>query len=252
MASGMLQSPPSRREADAPTNSPRNAEEPANWERTRLAEERLPSIRLNDGLFKGREIIRRDSRIDGGVCLGAHGREAIVVDWRHEANPGTARSLAALYNEAVNRATDEQGFHRGRALQAVYNTVNEHFIERTPTGIERTNRYVGARSDDKVHIDCFISARTGVCRHMALVCAAILERMADEGLVRGHASHDRNSIPGQGAHAWCRYTSSVGEVFILDPMQGFFGTLKESQELEAWNYARPEDPVPTNERTRAA
>lgn len=247
MATAMAQPPSRIREAEAPTNSPSDhGDDLANWERTRRAEERLPSIQREDGRFKGREIIHRDSRIDGGVCLGAHGREAIVVDWRHHASPGTAKSLASLYDEALRRATDDRGFRRNLALQAVYDTVNEHFLDRSPSGVDRVNAFVGARPDDKVHIDCYISARAGVCRHMALVCAAMLERMVDEGLLRGKVSNDRNSIAGVGAHAWCRYTSSSGDVVILDPMQGYFGKLEEAPRSGGWKYARP------NEGNRAA
>jgi hypothetical protein len=49
-------------------------EDSANWERTRRARERLPAIPLSDGIFKGRPIIHRDSRIDGCVCVGASGQ----------------------------------------------------------------------------------------------------------------------------------------------------------------------------------
>jgi hypothetical protein len=180
------------------------------------------------------------------VCVGAFGREAIVVDWRHEGSRRGSVSLATLYDAAVERATVEGRFRKSLALKAVYNTVNEHFLDRSVAGIERVNQSLGAGPDRKVHIDCYIAARTGVCRHMALACAAILERMVESQLLAGQVSQDRNSIPGKGAHAWCRYTSSTGAVVILDPMQGFFGTLEESRYTALWDYARPE------ERTRAA
>ena len=229
------------RESHALTNANHNGDNEALWERTRRAQERLPASPQNDGLFKGREIIHRDSRIAGGVCLGANGREAVVVDWRQKASPGTTTCLDALYTIAVERATLDGRFRRSRALQAVYETIDEHFIDRTPSAVERVNHRVGAGTDDKVHIDCYIAARTGVCRHMALACAAILERMVDEGLLRGKVSHDRNSIAGQGAHAWCRYTSSNGSIAILDAMQRFFGTLEKSKEVGMWDYSRPEE-----------
>ena len=241
MHSAMLKTPHSRPPSDAHTNADHHGDNEPRWERTRRAEERLPAIPLNDGLFKGREIIHRDSRIDGGVSLGATGREAIVVDWRHEATPGAIRSLASLYAAAVERATLDGRFRRSLALQAVYDTVRVHFVDCSSGAVERVNERIAAGPDDKVHLDCYIAARAGVCRHLALACAAILERMIDNGMLRGHVSHDRNSIPGQGAHAWCRYTTSSGEVVILDAMQGFLGTLQESQKPGIWNYARPEE-----------
>ena len=233
-------------EAHSPTNSPEREGKEPQWERTRLAEQRLPTIPEEKGRFRGREMIHHDSPIAGRVCVGSFGREAIVVDWRHEGRPGRGASLATLYDSAVERATVEGRFRKSLALRAVYDTVNEHFIDRSSTGVERLNQSVGAGSDTKVHLDCYISRKTGVCRHIALTCAAILEHMIDNGLLAGRVSNDRNSIADQGAHAWCRYTSSTGTVFILDVMQKFFGTLEESTRLAAWDYARPE------ERHRAA
>ncbi len=244
-------SPPS--EAKPPKHAPDQDGPEPRWERTRLVEERLPSIPMHDGRFQGRQIIHQDSPISGRVCLGAFGREAIVVDWRHEGNPRRV-SLATLYDAAVERATVEGRFRRSIALRAVYDTVNEHFLDRSHSGISQLNHSLGAGPDSKVHLDCYIAARVGVCRHMALTCAAILERMVESQLLRGTVSHDRNSIPGRGAHAWCRYTSSSGAVVILDPMQEFFGTLEESinppekspHHPPRWDYFRPE------ERTRVA
>lgn len=237
-------SPPS--EADSARRAPDRESPEPHWERTRLVEERLPSFPAHDGRFQGRKIVHQDSPIAGRVCLGAFGREAVVVDWRHEGNPRRSVSLATLYDAAVQRATVEGRFRKSVALKAVFDTVNEHFVERSAAGVSRLNHQLGAGPDTKVHIDCYIRARVGVCRHMALTCAAILERMVESQLLGGKVSHDRNSIPGKGAHAWCRYTSSSGAIVILDPMQEFFGTLEESRDPSHWDYARPE------ERTRAA
>lgn len=212
-----------------------------NWERTRLVEERLPAIPLDGGYFQGRKMIHHDSPISGGVCVGGVGREAIVVDWRHEGRPEKGASLATLYDAAVQRATVDGRFRKHLALKAVFDTVNEHFTERSSTGVQRVTQAVGGGPDSKVHIDCFISKGTGVCRHTTLTCAAILERMIERDLLAGQVSNDRNSIPGKGAHAWCRYTSSSGAVVILDVVQNFFGNLDESQKRAGWNYARPED-----------
>lgn len=230
--------------AESPTNSPHaDGSEPC-WDRTRAAEERLPQIPVEHGYFKGRLMIHHDSPIAGGVCVGSYGREAIVVDWRNEARRNRGASLATLYDTAVQRATVEGRFRKSLALQAVYNTVDEHFIDRSNAGVARVNRGVRAGPDTKVHIDCYIEARAGVCRHMALTCAAILERMVEQGLLAGKVSNDRNSLSGQGAHAWCRYTSSTGGIVILDVMQKFFGSIEKAQKLASWDYTRPEERSP--------
>ena len=228
-------------EPHSAANSPHAPGDEAHWERTRLVEQRLPGIALDGGYFRGRKMIHHDSKISGGVCVGGGGREAIVVDWRHEGREGKGASLATLYDAAVQRSTVDGRFRKNLALKAVFDTVNEHFTDRSPTGVYCVTQAVGGGPDSKVHIDCFISKGTGVCRHTALTCAAILERMIERGLLAGQVSNDRNSIPGKGAHAWCRYTSSTGAVIILDVMQNFFGTLEGSQKKGVWDYARPED-----------
>ena len=248
MTPALLTSSPARHATNATSPRSEGREDSANWERTRRAEERLPAIPLADGMFKGRPIIHRDSRIDGGVCVGASDREAIVVDWRHANRPGLTHTLQTLYDTAVERATDDGRFRRKLALKAVFDTVKEHFTDLTPEGVDRLNQRLCAGPDQKVHLQCYIAARTGVCRHVALTCAAILERMVDNGLLFGTVSNDRNTMPGQGGHAWCRYTTSSGTVGILDVMQGFMGTLEESRHQAQWNYARPEE----RERKNAA
>ena len=152
------------------------------------------------------------------MCVGASGREAIVVDWRHTNEPGITHTLQTLYDTAIERATGGGRFRRNLALKAVFDTVTEHFTDRTPEGVEQLNDRLRAGLDQKIHLQCYIAARAGVCRHVALTCAAILERMVDNGLLFGTVGNDRNTAPGQGGHAWCRYTSSSGTVGILDVM----------------------------------
>jgi hypothetical protein len=171
--------PSPRHTTDADPSPCEGREDSSNWERTRRAQERLPAIPLSDGIFKGRPNIHRDSRIDGGVCVGASGREAIVVDWRHANQPGITHTLQTLYDTAIDHATGGGKFRRNLALKAVFDTVTEHFTDRTPEGAEQINNRLRAAPDQKIHLQCYIAARTLVCRHIALTCAAILERMVE-------------------------------------------------------------------------
>jgi hypothetical protein len=56
-------------------------------------------------------------------------------------------------------------------------------------------------------------------------------------------SVDRNTIKGLGGHAWVRYASSDGTVFVVDPAQEKVGRLEDMQET-GWDYRRPDDVYP--------
>jgi hypothetical protein len=98
----------------------------------------------------------------------------------------------------------------------------------------------GFQNDKKVTLGVFIEAGVGLCRHQNLACAAIIERLIDEDILRGTVSIDRNSSD-EGGHAWCRYTDPSGEVIILDVTQEYFGNIYGEHH---WDYRRPEESDP--------
>jgi hypothetical protein len=102
-------------------------------------------------------------------------------------------------------------------------------------------------SCQEIELGAFMRAGVGVCRHQALVCAAVLEDFKDAGYLDGHISVDRNERwnpddeKDKGGHAWVRYTTPKGTPYILDVAQNYFGTLEDSTEAARWNYLRPEE-----------
>lgn len=204
------------------------------------------------GRFAGRPVIGRDTPINGGVYVGLPNgnREAIVVDdQKHPA------ALNHVYNKAVQRIykfADESldwarplGYEYGvadKVLRPVFNTV----LDVMPYSDEVVNDIVrGHAKDTKVSLNAFINRGGGVCRHQALLVAYTLERLQKNGELSDvdRISVDRNSKKGElGGHAWVRYTSSDGTVYIIDPAQRFVGTLEEAESrYSTWPYARPED-----------
>ncbi|MFA5183506.1 MAG: hypothetical protein WC405_19510 [Syntrophales bacterium] len=173
----------------------------------------------------------------GGVYLGKSQRDAITVDI--DPSRGYVQ-LQALYDKAKAAASINGEVRRGLILNAVYEAVNSAFRTRNENAVQSLLAKYGVGPDQKIALDVFIAEGTGVCRHVSLACTALLEMFKKEGHIRGTASVDRNGLE-IGAHAWCRYTSSSGEVFILDPMHGYIGSLNESRENAYWDYFRPED-----------
>lgn len=211
-----------------------------------------------EGRFAGRPIIAHDTPINGGVYLGAHRREAIVVD--DERYP---RELDRVYLDALDdiyRIASEQALYPGDHYYGISNqrstdelTVRERVLapvygavlKALPYRSDIVNSVVGDSNDDKVTINRFIEAGGGICRHQGLLTAYVIERLMRDGelMAEDRVSMDRNSVSGTGAHGWARYTSSDGTVYVIDPAQKFVGTLGDAARLHAWPYARPGDLV---------
>jgi len=210
------------------------------WNRTIVAIRNRPeTVYFENGIpyFQGRRVVGRDTPVIGGVSLGAGGREAITVDI--DPRRGYTK-LRELYGQAKLAASVGGVVQRNRVLPAVYETVNLAFKTKSEKAVNALLAKYEVGPDQKIALDVFIAEGVGVCRHAALACAAILEMFKQDGHIRGEISVDRNGTDA-GAHAWCRYASHSGEVVILDVMQGYFGTLKESIQKAYWDYFRPED-----------
>lgn len=215
--------------------------EKSEWNKTITAEERLKNSAFyeekglikKEKFFQGRAIIGRDRKINGGVYIGAGEREAIVVDDQKDL------VLNRIYQELINRRRRAQArgipFKQG-IIEEVWQLVNEliPFDEEHVASIEKEL----PEPDSKIYLSAFLGG--GVCRHQALLTGYLLERLAEEGVVRGQASVDRNYVVGRGGHAWARYTNYDGDVFILDSAQDYIGRLDEIGEYR-WFYERPED-----------
>ena len=201
-------------------------------------EKRGPLFR-KEKFFKGRPMISRDTPINGGIYVGGHLKEALVVD-----DTKDGEVLNTIYNELISRrkkAIREGKQFKDGLLLEVWNLVGEvmPYDSDKAEGIENSS----LEPDTEINISNFIGG--GGCRHQALLTAYLLERLAKEGYVGGSVSFDTNYVPNKGAHAWARYENSKGEIFILDPAQGYIGALKDmNKEEDRWFYERPEDTNP--------
>jgi hypothetical protein len=213
----------------------------ANWNKTDLAVRRVKStgfyeergLTRSEKIFKGRHVIGRDTQINGGVYLGAHAREAIVVDDSKD------MELQRIYGKVMRRKQSLQadgGQVRGRLIEEVWNVVQEEM----PYDKENVDRITAGYNepDHKVLLSAFLEG--GICRHQALLAGYLIERMIKEGILQGRVSVDRNSVKGKGGHAWVRYTNSIGKIFIIDAARKYIGALDEVRQ-NRWFYERPED-----------
>ena len=117
----------------------------------------------------------------------------------------------------------ENGVEKRYILKDVFDEVSKKIKYDGNYGDELIRQYDGK----KILIGPFIiDEGRGVCRHQALVTAAVLEKMTDEKLLGGKARINRNLHPQMGGHAWAEYRTSIGEVAILDVAQKYFGYIE--------------------------
>ena len=211
------------------------------WNYTILAEQAYGET------YGGRNLIGRDEDVRGGVYYGTYKGEAIVVD--PEKYPD---EYDRYYDIAAEKATVDGKISRSEVLRAVFDTVKSE-MDYSQDGVDGILQRVADqdglprfRNGDKLELSMFMKEGVGVCRHQALVCAALLERFKDEGHIRGDISVDRNERAKTederaGGHAWVRYTSSDGHIMILDVAQKYFGLLKDTNPRDHWDYMRPEE-----------
>ena len=216
------------------------------WDKTSLAIERIrqmhrfdePSRESKYGEFGGRPIIGRDSKINGGVYVGGGEREAVVVDDIKQ--PELQDAYRELLKRRKNQALHGIDFKDG-ILEEVFDLTRE-ILPYDENKVDNITRNLS--HDEKVALSVFINEKGGVCRHQALLAGYLLEKLRNDGYVRGIASIDRNFVPGEGGHSWVRYVNSVGKVFVIDPAQDYIGSLEDAGK-DRWQYERPKNSLST-------
>lgn len=198
--------------------------------------------------YQGRRIIGRDTPIDNGVYFGNYGGEALVVD-----SNKYPTHYERLLTEVKERASDDTGeVVRNKVLDAVFETVKKAMpysqkgVDTLLADIARQDGHKEFKDGTKVDLSMFIEDGVGVCRHQALAAGLLLEKMKAAGHIRGDISIDRsmswNPKGERDGHAWVRYTSHSGGVWILDVAQNYNGPLEESEgRRHGWDYLRPEE-----------
>lgn len=196
-------------------------------------------------VWNGRNVIERDVRIGGGVYLfskdGKTIDEALVVD--DDRSP----ELKTIYNEVKKRTVFESRMRKIPEKNIAFSVIKDVVDEVMPyfggvveASDELSDRFIGREMD----IGENIRANVGVCRHKALVAGYVIERLIADGVLRGKVSVDRSFNPDTGkGHAWVRYTSLDGKVFVFDPAKNIIGSLQQVMAEKTWDYRRPGEKV---------
>src|SRR5574341_113213 len=184
-------------------------------------------------LYHNSDIIGRDFPIDGGIYLGAYQREAIVVDFFN------SPMLKSIFERAKLEISTQSLRAELDILNAVYAAVYQAMAY-DHKAVEELVREQGVKEDGEISLDVFADRGIGVCRHMALTCGVIIERLIKERVMEGSVSVDRKTFK-EGGHAWCRYKGPDGAVFIVDVAQKYCGKLSSPSVIRA--YSRPVEEI---------
>jgi hypothetical protein len=202
-----------------------------------LYEESGDSIPAN-GSLNGRHVIAQDTLINGGMYLGAAGREIIIVDDSRD-----QRRYDQVYNSAL------KGIYETAEAEPDFGVLSKVLIP-TYTAVRRAIPYNEVGVDQltlgypnyRMDLAKFIMRRTGIVRHQALLTGYILERMIDEGelMSEDNVSIDRSVSSDGGGHAWVRYTASDGSPYIIDPALSLVRSYGQTTDAP-WEYGRPDE-----------
>jgi hypothetical protein len=221
--------------------------DPITMDYTSKAEE-VAALRKFQETGTKRHLIGRDSQIAEGMYGGSYGGETIVVDYNSDKAYYDAAIDQVKQRATVTNPDGTPKIDKNMILDSVFQTTKEK-LPYNKEGVDRIFQTYGGKDHTKLALSVYMESGAGVCRHQALLAGLMIEKLGEEGILRGHASVDRSiQWPEEGdpgGHAWVRYTNSAEQVFIIDPAQNFIGSLEEAATRQrGWNYLRPGETLP--------
>lgn len=188
-------------------------------------------LRTNESFEIGSEVGQGGHRIAGGVSRGRSGaREVLRVDWERDA------ALRQFYDKILadagikGRVGELGGLEKGEVVRRVMAAIrkNVHGGEEGVRAAELLERRF-ANQEVLIGLAAIVPGK-GVCRHMGILNAAILERLVQEGYLSGEMYYIRGD-----AHGWAVYRNSAGKHFVLDAMQQQRVVAMNSPNAKYWN-----------------
>jgi len=198
------------------------------WGKDMAARARVAS-RLVDGKLGGRRLIEYGTRISGGIYVSQSERLAITVD-------GASPEISSLYQRMLGWAKKDGPleFVEQNIFLNLVCTISGMAIKTDGSNYMQTFEGFIKASDHIMSLDDFIKIQIGDCRVFGLLSGVLAEKLSDDNLILGGVSIDRNSIKGEGGHAWARFEHMFGGVTIIDATNNYVG----DEEGGPWVYKR--------------
>jgi len=185
--------------------------------------------RLIDGKLNGRHLIERGTRISGGIYVSTNERLAITVD---AASPEVSsiyeRMLSWAGNSAPLNRVEQRTF-----LNVVCIISRQAITTRDQASMEAFEGRFDA-GHHEMPLDTFIKMKLGDCRVLSLLAGVLTEKLIDDKFISGKVTIDRNTVEGQGGHAWVRFEDATGRATIIDATNDYVGDEEGGQ----WVYKR--------------
>jgi hypothetical protein len=201
------------------------------WDFTQSFHEKAAAGLLPKVNIGNRELIGRDTPINGGFSASDREPDWIIVDDQQDT------TLQLTYYEVKRRIEDSGRHPKEVALNEVYKYVRE----KIPYDEGIYDRIAKDRGNETRLLPLSYYFEGGVCRHQALLAAYLIEKLIGSGVLGGKVSFESNHYGIFGAHAWVRYVSRSKRIFIIDTSIGFAGELHPNNNDLRWGYERPEE-----------
>ncbi|MCO6430587.1 MAG: hypothetical protein J5J00_06970 [Deltaproteobacteria bacterium] len=166
------------------------------------------------GYFRGRPIIGELTRINGGIYVGALPHESIVVDAKYGSTEKIVKSLMARCEQIDPGSTSYEYEVFSKVV-----AITRETLRYSEEGVHAIERVHNIQPDDKVTLDVYIKRRVGVSRHQVLLAAFLLEKVREEGMIKGRPSIE-GIISPETLYERLLFSSADGEVFRFDPTKG--------------------------------
>ncbi len=134
-----------------------------------------------------------------------------------------------------------------KVLESIFEAVSQTLDYDSAYAQSYSQLLAKAESTEQVvNLGSYLSDGKGTGRHMSLACSWLAEQAQKRSLLPAGATLTAELSSEQrstSVHGWGRYTSSSGEIYILDPAQHYFGTLEEivrdgKTGINRWDYFR--------------
>ncbi len=199
---------------------------------------------LAETKYKGKrnelEVLSRDKPVfDGSVDLRAYaaGREVLTVD---SSDPEYAREYAWLRQSFIVQWREiyaKKGtFSNADVVDAVKKSVRQTMKYDLKAVEALVDTSILNTGSSEINIGEFMRKRIGICRHMGLAAAWLLnEAVAMKATPsKGVGYSEANANPKKDSgHEWARYVAEDNEAFVVDPAFDFSGALADVPGLEA-------------------
>lgn len=176
--------------------------------------------------YQGRPVINTGTEIDGGVYIydpENSDMEAPVIDIdEYGSGPGTR--IPELYGDVTRSVIADNGSLEETDGHEFASAVFDAVCAQMEYDMSHTEDIMEHHGTRKVDIQGnYVAEGKGVCRHMALVSAAIMERAYRDGVVDGTGIINEN-LDGKGnGHMWAEYVEESGKRYVVDPAQNYEG-----------------------------